>query len=399
MTFSQGFSDARTRARQGIVGDWVYADGARREGDGLNAYPQAAQVTTVTVTDQGDNDDVTITINGVNVVINTGTGGDAASIGALLAAAINAEPLVRGQVKASFATATLTLTGLTPGLAFTVSIAGDASTVLSAVTAVTAAASASVIPFGRALVFNGYNAGGDSIGETERLLTLPLAAFFSAQVATLAFGAFVTAQVNTIYVYEVRGNERILIASVSEAAATDRDTTIDALVALLNTALPANTVLAAADAGTATAIVFTAKVPGYEFAIEALAGHEGATLQSLTLTDTTGPSKATSLVRAWLGSSLYSPCDIVPNFTDTDGSYPANATVNYAVRGVVWVASAESPAMGDTVYVETVAGATCGRFYAAASSTRVALPRRIARWERDGLVSSDSIAALRLEAA
>lgn len=396
---SQGMGDVRSRTRQGIVGDWVYSDPTKRSGGGLNAYPQAKQITTVTVANIGDDLDVIITINGVDVTYDTGTGEDATAIAAGLAEAINAEPLVRAVVEATSSGGTLTLTGLNDGLAFTVSIASDPNAALSSVTTTQAAATASAIPFGRAVIFNNYNPGnrGNALGETERLVMAPLAGAFTAQVITATI-PFVSGAVITVRVYEVRGEERILLASVNDASATSADATIDALVVLLNAALPANSVLAAADNATATAIVFTAEVPGREIDVEVVSGSEGASVPAVTVAYTTGPNYATSLIRAWEGVSLYNRAREAATLTSTEGQYGPNDSVHYAIRGVVWVQSDEAVSRGGTVYVETVAGATCGRFYAATSATRVALPRRIARWERDGLVSTDSLAALRLEA-
>src|SRR5688572_3692025 len=99
-TISQKATDVRNRMRQGKPGAWAERSSTDEYFTGLNQNPQAKQVTTVTLTDQGDDDDVVITINGIDVTYNTGTGKSLATIGAEFAAAINAEPLVRGQVVA-----------------------------------------------------------------------------------------------------------------------------------------------------------------------------------------------------------------------------------------------------------------------------------------------------------
>lgn len=390
MTVSQTMNDTRARARMGLVGDWCMLSHLNRAGFGINQDPQAAQVSTVTVADQGDGVTIVLTINSVDVTISTGTGLALAAIGALLAAAVNAEPLVRGQVAATFDTATLTLTGLTPGEAFTVSIASDPSSSLSAVTEVTAADDANAIPFGRAIVSQGFRST-----EGERLVALADVSQFVPQVVTASI-AYVASAVIRVKVMEVRGDERILLAEVSEASATDRDATIDALVALLNTALPATSVLVAADNATGTALVFTAEKDGLEFAVEVFAGHEGASLPAVTITETTGPSVATSLNRAFCGVSIYSTDDAAPTVGATAAEYAANAGVRYAQSGPVWVSNAEAVTEGGVVYVELAAGASAGKLYAATGSTRVALSRQLARWDRAGLVAADSLAAVRL---
>jgi len=382
-------NDVRARSRQGKPGQWVERGMTEEYFTGLNQSPQAVQVTTVTVTDQGDDDDVIITINGVDVTINTGTGLALAAIGAALAEAINAEPLVRGQVRATFDTATLTLTGLTPGLAFTVSIASDPDSVLSSVTTTTAAGSAAVIPFGRCVIRTGTNTG-----ESEPLVALAASALLTAQVITTPI-AFVDAAVITIRVYEIRGAEKILLAEVSEASATSQDVTVDALVALLNAALPAASVLAAADNASATAIVYTAEVAGLEFDVETFAGHEGATLPAVSKAYTTGPSASTSIHRALAGISLYSHVDPAPVGSDV-GEYAGNAGVLVASKGKVWVESDEAVSAGGTCYIELGVTADNGQLFAADSATRLALARDRVRWERDGVATADSIAAVRI---
>lgn len=385
----QTWDNTRSRARQGVVGDWVYNDPTRRWGSGLNSSPQAAQVTTVTMTDQGDDDDVIITINGVNVSYATGTGKSLATMGAEFAAAINAEPLVRGQVRATFDTATLTLTGLTPGLVFTVSIASDPDSVLSAVTAVTAADTADPVHFGRAVIRTGTNTS-----ESETLVAEPYAALFTAQVITVT-PTYVSTAVIEASVYEIRDGERIFVKAAIFASATDLATTTAGIRAALNTALPANTLLVT---DSATTVIFTAEVPGTEWDVEFHHQSTGASSPTFATAYTTGPSDATSIHRAWRGIALYSPADEAATVAGDEGQYAANAGVKYASRGVVWVTSAQTPGVDDTVYVETVAGATQGRFYTDSSATRIAMGRRKVRWERDGLVSGDSLAAIRLEA-
>jgi|GEM_PF-3904920 len=395
MSIAQGWADARSRARQGIVGDAVYSDGTRREGNGINSVPQAAKTVTVTVTDQGDDDAVILTLDGVPVLYNTGTGQTLAQIGAGIAAAVNANPLSAANWTATFLTATLTLTSRQPGVDGTVSIAADPASVLSAVTTTVAAAAAAEVQFGRAIITTGYNPGGrGSLGETERLVGVASTARFTAQVQTLA-PTFVTAAILTATVIEIRGGERHQIASVSETSVTTLAVTLAALLASLNAALPANTVNVT---GGVADLVFTAEIAGLEFTVDMGASDTGATIPAIVKTDTTGPSAATSLHRAWCGISKYSPIDGAITLTGNAGVYAPNRGVVYILRGVVWVASEEAPVQNGTVHVELAPGVNAGRFFATGSSTRVALSRAIARWERDGLVASDSLAAVRLEA-
>lgn len=391
MTISQGFgsSDTRSRARQGIPGAWVYADRNRASACGINSSPQTAQVGTIVVDTATASATYTWTINGVEMTYVADSSVDTTEVAAGIAAVINAEPLVRGQVRASAVTATVTLTATTAGSvgSFT---ASDSDAKLTTTEETTADDDADDVAFGRAIMSQGY-----ASSESERLVCVPTTAKFSAQVYTLSI-AFVDTTKIGVTVWEIRGSERIRLASVTETSATNRDTTIDALIVSLNAELPANTVLAAADNATATAIVFTAEIAGLEFEVTWHIGDEGASLPAISGTNTTGPNEATSLHRAWAGISLYSPSSEAAAVGDTTGVWGANEGVEYAKRGVVWVDSTQSPTEGDVVYVELTAGATAGRFYTDASSTRVALSRQVARWERDGLTASDSIAAVRL---
>ncbi len=388
MSIAQGFGDVRSRMPWWILGGLVESVNYERC-TALNKYPQAAQVTTVTVTDQGDNDTVTITINDVDIDINTDTGGDAASIGADLAEAINEEPLVRGKVTATFDTATLTLTGNTPGVAFDVSIANDTSTVLSAVTETTAADAADPIEFGRAVMRTGHQ-------NTDELVAKVTTGLFTAQVITITPSGYVASSKLRVAVYEVRGSERVLLADVTETSATDLNTTLDALATSLNAQLPANSVVAASTPATATAITLTAEVPGAEIAVDVGAGDEGASVPTWTVAATTGPSEATSLHRALRGVALRAQGVGAATIAGNEQQCPANGALAYVRKGVVAVESAQSITAGDTVYVETAAGASAGKFYNSSSSTRVALSRARAVWERDANTGTGSLAALRL---
>lgn len=388
MSIFQTADGVLAREPQGAVGDWAAHGDFDRWMTGWNSYPQAKQVTTVTVTDQGDDDDVIITIgvNGVtyDITINTGTGLALAAIGAALAAEINAHPVVRGSVVATFLTATLTLTGIIPGEAFTVSIASDPDSVLSAVTAVTVADLADAVPIGRAIVSRGYDPG-----NPEELVALPVAALFTAQVitATVVQGVATTRGVR---VYEIRDGvrARILVDTVFAGSATEA-TEVTNIVAAVELAAPANTVVAADGAG--DTVTFTAEVPGMEIEVEI----EQVNAGDITFAQTTGPSISTSLVRAFRGVSMR-PQDEEAVDAAGDPVWPANAGLRAAQYGKLFVESAETPVPGGTVYVETAAGNDTGQLYAASSATRIALPSRLAAWERDGRDASANLAVVRL---
>lgn len=379
--FSQGFGDVRARARQGQIGDWAKVSHLNTFLTGINQAPQSKQVTTTTVTDPGDDTDITITLNGVDVTFNTGTGLDADGIGAGLAAAINAEPLVRASVIATFDTASdvLTLTGKLPGDTFTVAEASGALSTPST----SAAATAEDIPFGRAILFT-----GTSPGEVEDLVALAKAPRLAAQVltATVVTGDATT---RSARVYEVRGPERILLAEAAFTGNATQATEATNIANALNAALAANTVVVT----TSTAdVILTAEVAGLEFELEI----EG-TAGNITQANTTGPSEATSLHRALAGISLFSPNDEAAAIGGAEGRYAANRGVRYGVRGEIWVSNSQSPSQSDTVYVELADGADSGKLFNTDSSTRLALARSVAQWRRTARTATDNLVVVHID--
>lgn len=380
-------TDARTRALQAAEGQWIDHSDFDEWTTGFNSNPQAVQITTVTVSDPGDSTDISIVINGFTVTTNTGTGNDATAIAVLIAAQINADSRVRGQVIASSSSTTLTLTGLTPGLAFT---ATENDAALSSVTTTQAAATADAVSPARAIVSLGYQAS-----EAEELVALAKSSLFTAQVATFTT-TYVASAIVRVRVYEIRGAERELLGGAQFTSATDLDTTLDGLVAALNLAVPADTVLFAANAATATAIVATAEVAGLEFAIEMEHVSGGASVPAFTVTDTTGPSVSTSFHRAFRGISLRPQDEEVSTVGSTSPTWPANAGLRIATKGKLTVGSAEAVTAGGNVFVELGVTADNGKFFTSDSATRLRVERRLLTWLYDGQSSTDNLAAVRL---
>lgn len=375
MSIRQLATDVRATSLQGAVGDWAGFGDFDRWCTLFNQSPQAVQVTTVTVTDPGDSTDVTITINGFDVTANTGTGADSAGVAVILAAAINADPRVRADVKASSSSTTLTLTGLTPGLAFTCTEDDGA---LSSVTTTQSATEAEAIPVGRAMISQGYQG-------SKKLGALAKSSLLTAQVitATVVNGVATT---RPIRIWEVRGDERTLLADTVFAGSATEATEAAAIAAAANLALPANTVLAA-DSG--ADVTFTAEVAGLEFAVEI----GQVTTGDITLAATTGPSPSTSISRAFAGVSMRPQDEECATIGGTDPQWPGNAGVRAATYGKLFVESDEAITAGAPVFVELGVTADNGQLFAADSATRLQLPKALAVWERD---ASDSMAVLRL---
>lgn len=379
--FAQGFAAVRARARQGQVGDFAKVSHLNAFLTGINSVPQSQQVSTSVMSDPGDDLTRGLTINGVSVTFSTGSGNDVDAIGAIAAAAFNADPLVRGSVTATYdaGTNTLTLTGNLPGDTFTVTINSDSGDTFAAIST-TAANPAEQVPFGRAVIIT-----GQSPGEVEDLVGVAKTPRFSAQVATIA--GYVAAVPDTgtrIAIYEIRGSERFELANVAVGG-----TVLATDVTTLNTALPDNTVLVAADGADMT---FTAEIIGSEFEVVVLG------TSPVTVTATTGPNDSTSLHRALAGISLYSPNDEAATIGGNEGRYVPNRGIRYGVRGEIWVQNegAVIPT-SDPVYVELADGVNSGRFFNTSSATRVRLSRQVAQWRRTARRLTDATTVVHID--
>ena len=189
--------------------------------DLLNSDPEAAQVTTSTIS--AVNDAVyTISIGGVTVSYTADGSATTQEINDGLKAAFDASAELGAYATyAQTAAATYTLTGIRPGESFTVTV--DANQSLAATTA---AASANPLPFGRFVARTGYDSdlGVETCG-------LPKASDFTAQVDTWTL----TYEAGIVTSLQVVWNGQTYEAST--AMATDADTTAAALAALINAEL------------------------------------------------------------------------------------------------------------------------------------------------------------------
>jgi hypothetical protein len=379
----------RIRSLIGLPGDW----GAHGDFDKIitlwNASPQAKKVVTTTITDPGDSLTMTITIENVVMAVGTGVGLDATGIAAAMALAINQEPRIRANVIASSAGAVLTLTAVNEGYDFQVS---EADANLSTPTVVTAAAGAAAVPCGRAMISRDRNGTWTS----ERLGALAASALLTAQVQTFSFGAMVASEVLIANVYAVRGTEREFIASARVVEATSLDATLDALATALGTALTGLPVTVASAPATATTLVFTASVAGFEFDVDVISSGGGAGPHTITKANTTGPNPATSIHRALAGVSLRPQDEMATSTLATDVEWPGGRGVRAGIQGEVIVACAEAVIEGSPVFVELGVPADNGKFFLAGSATRVQLPRALAFWTRRGYPAGDGVGAVRI---
>lgn len=381
--FFQRASSVRDRRPLGFIGQFV------RSQDfvsitGINSNPQAKQITTVGVPGTVSNStDYTVTINGVAVTVTTDGTATQAELGAAIAAAINATPGARAVAVASFLTATLTLTGVWPGVAYTVAISGGGANPFTGPTTTTAAAEADPVEFGRVVIQTGL-----ATDESLPTCKMPVAADFTAQVMSFlitsgAGGTFTP----SVTINGVKYDGDAIVHN------TDDATTAQDIVDEINAKVPANTVIATLSTAT---VVLTAEVAGAEFDAEIIAAGAGV---SSPKAYTTGPSLATSLRKRILGISVRrEDVEAQTNYGD-DPAYAGNNGVEICTRGrgLVERDTAETWAWGEELFV-SVAAATAGRLYNAAGANRVwlgASPFRVDRIEHS--TTTDGLAGIRLD--
>ena len=378
MSIAQGMGDVLSRSSEARrPGVWFRDSWLNHLDEGRNQAPQRVQVSTITVdSDPGNDVTGTVTINSVNVTFSTGTGLDAAGIAAVIKTAIDSAPLVRGSVIPTVSGAVVTLSGMWPGLAFTLT---ESESYLSTATTVSAL-TASLVPFGVAVITQGFRADG----EPEKLVTLAEETAFVAQVQTLTVDTGQAVDF-AVELWEIRGTERVLLGSdtvTGNATAATQATTIRNAI---NAIAPTNTVVAT---GASANIICTAEIAGLEFD---LVVKEAGVSKVLT----TGPSRATSLHRALEGISLYAEDQEATSVPGTEAAYRPNGGVRFAQTGELWVLCPDTVALGDTVYVELGVSNT-GRLFGAAGADRVALSRDRATWLRNSLDAGSTLAAVKL---
>lgn len=254
----------------------------------INSKPQTKQVDTITIDDVGvEGATRSVVINGVTiswVVPATPTVGAEAI---LAAAAINAEPLVNGQIIAEAAAAVVTLTARTPGIGWTVNGVGTDMTLAN----VTSSARAESVPFGRLIVSDGQSAAYDQV-EGQLRGMLAKASFFTPQVDQLAL----TFDDGVLWTVTVTVDGQPYSATITQG--TSANASVALMVTALNAVLPPNTVLAS---GAASPLVLTSELAGQAFESSWSFG-TGADTAAVVKTSNAGA--ATDVNRAAIGVSL-----------------------------------------------------------------------------------------------
>lgn len=376
--------DVQSQHAQGFIGQII---GSFESLLLTNKNPQAKQVSTITVGGATNDTDYSVTIGGSASEFTSDASATVAEIHAGLVAAINANPVARGQMVASGASPSIVLTAVYPGQAITVTVADAGSGDLGSVAATTAAATASSVGFGKAMVNNGYTADRpDMIGHVAST------ADFSAQVETFTYGSVGSGDEVTL---EVLFEGRRYAETVTYA--TSQTATLAALVTAMDVILDAAfgaglSILLASDA---TTITLTSDVAGSEFDATSMVDGAGTVVKAYT----TGPSVATSFQRLFAGFAKRRMDIEDATLAGDDPAYPANIGVETVTRGLGYVENSQGVSFGDAVYVDLgAASGTKGDFFNSAATGRVYLPREKALWERDEYsTSSNDVAVLRVE--
>jgi len=360
MTISIRANQVTSRLIPGVIGqpvdaDWINADAD----DFVNSDPQAVQTYTVTIDTVTNSATYTFTADGETITYTADSSTSADEIGNGLLDAVNANAHVRGMFVPSYATSVLTLTAVNPVIDVVVS---DADAKLTTAETVEPAA-ASTVGFGLGIVNLGTtNDEGSPLG------TVVYAAKLQAQVSTLTV-VYAASEIYTVDIAVPGQASKQVIVS----ADTDTATTTTAIVTAINNLMPANTVLAASSvAGT---ITLTSEIPGQSFTVGI--GTKTGTASRLSVADTTvGP--LTDINRWWGGVSVKSDDTEITTIGGDSAAYAENSGFMAMRKGRIYVQSDETPTVSNSVYVETLAGATKGRFYTTGSATRILVPG--ARW-------------------
>lgn len=210
----------------------------------------------------------------------TGDGGSANNTATAINSKINSDYRTASSVRATVSTNTVVVTALRPGEVFSISFDANVS-----VAATTAAANAGAVYPGR-FITPAYRSGV----EIENSGRLPRAADCTAQVDTVTPVAANSKQYIVTINIDANGDgvpEGYTASYFSDGSGTVAEI-VAGLVTAINTAMPAATVLAAANGG-ATAVLLTAEIPGVPFTTTVLDTNDGASLSVSTTTANVGP--------------------------------------------------------------------------------------------------------------
>lgn len=314
---------------------------------------RAVQITTVTVSGATDDTDYTLSLGEdadslFATTIDSGTSSTTTTIATALAAAINANPNVNALVVATSAAAVVTIRSRRAGESFT---ASESDANLGTPSTTQSAATATPIAFGLITALSSSPAGCKVIDSGD----------LTAQVATL------TPEYSAGDEWVVTVVWRGVPYSAIVTMATDLDTSIDAMVEALNDALPASSVLAAADDATATVLILTSELTGVPFSVASTASDIGGTVTAVAIAATTANAQPQL-------AGISRKAHTIEQDSSGDAAYASGDTVSCLRQGRIWVrldAGHTISSLSDDVYVRVVATGTekAGAFRSSADST------------------------------
>lgn len=319
----------------------------------LNKDPQAKQIDTVTIDTATDDEDYGVLIDGVDISIDSGSGATTSGIASDLVDAINAKKFVNSRVVAELSGSDVVITARHGGVGFTTQEGDNAGKMTLVNTQ--ANATADPVKFGRLVMSDGWvsdTLAGEPRSGTERKGKLVKGTNFTAQVdeLELTYDAGVSALVSIRY-YDPTIGEWVQ-RDFEHTMASDADTSVIALVGLINGQMPSDTVIASHPTG--DTITLTAEVPGVAFEVTYGFG-TGASTAAWTHTTNRGPD--TDVNMATLGIAQIS--QLVERSSPTvpgtlgDGitEYPANRAMSVREDGRVWTEPEAAASASDKVYV------------------------------------------------
>lgn len=330
-----------------------------------NSDPQRRMSKTLTIDTYTDGADYVVTLEG-RVITYTATTADAnqSGVASSLAAKINADPQVRGFLKATANAAVISLEALLPGLEFSAS-ESDAKMTLADVNS---ALQADSIPFGRVVVF-----AGDSVldaPDKNKLVKLPDAADLSGEVHVL------TPDVQDTTAYDIviigPNGARSTAAYTSDGSATAQE-----IVEGQKAAIDALSITGLTTSEDDAALTINLPL-GYSLEYEAPNYSAASFTAEVGLDD------------IFAGISVFTQDE---EALDASGNAyaPNSAMMVLEGDGDIFVDNAESVNRGDAVYVELADGDDKGKLYKSSSATRAALSA--VKFQED---TGDSLAIARL---
>lgn len=335
---------------------------------GVNIDPEANQIEEISVGDPGDDETYAVEINGQRVEFTTGTGADNDSLVNGLTDAINSEPLVSGYVEAEADTTAdvITVTEREGAGAFTIVEVADPSSVLE-ISQTQAHAEADPIPFGRALLRNGFQGDQDT-----RRVKLPRAADLTARDIQVTLGGAADGD----YSLRIQYDGMQLFVARHTAAADTEDDILTALRDDINNNGP-NVLTATVDSGpNPSELHIVSETAGFaDYHIDEADGPSHINVD----VDAEGDDVRDILF------GIAQRSDTMERTGENDAEYPPKSEVNVMSEGGIVVEVEDTPTADGRLWVRMAANGSNdqrGIFRQSYDSGAVPVPREILEAER-----------------